>query len=266
MNRFASLTLPNRRARPVWEYRQEGPLNPQVPASRLEYRAGRADRARGRIGARFPTRGSSIRARTRAIIDQGLWDAAHAILAQNNRQRTSETWQRRQPEALLLGLFYTASGEKYQPAFTKKPNGKRYRYYVPNRKVHFGADASPAGRAPAEAIEQMVLAQIHVALRNGAAGECGGSGMARIIQTGAAIHRQGRQGAKLATFIPLRIKRHGGRKVVIPAVTGDKMPAQAPPGLARRARKNPTDGGWVLELVVQRRLRNTVQCGDDSRS
>ncbi len=99
-----------------------------------------------------------------SIIDQELWDAAHAILAQNNRQRTSETWQRRQPEALLLGLFYTADGEKYQPAFTKKPNGKRYRYYVPNRKVRFGADASPAGRVPAEPIEQMVLAQIHAAL------------------------------------------------------------------------------------------------------
>jgi len=98
------------------------------------------------------------------IVDQGLWDTAHAILAQNNRQRTSETWQRRQPEALLLGLFYTADGEKYQPAFTKKSNGKRYRYYVPNRKVRFGADASPAGRVPAEPIEQMVLTQIHAAL------------------------------------------------------------------------------------------------------
>ncbi|MBK9624963.1 MAG: recombinase family protein [Rhodocyclaceae bacterium] len=99
-----------------------------------------------------------------AIIDQDLWDAAHAVLAENNRQRTSETWQRRQPEALLLGLFYTADGEKFQPAFTCKPNGKRYRYYVPNRKVRFGADASPAGRVPAEPIEQMVLAQIHAAL------------------------------------------------------------------------------------------------------
>jgi DNA invertase Pin-like site-specific DNA recombinase len=101
-----------------------------------------------------------------AIIDQTLWEAAHAILAQNNRQRTSETWQRRQPEALLLGLFYTADGEKYQPAFTKKPNGKCYRYYVPNRKVRFGADASPAGRVPAEPIERMVLAQIHAALKS----------------------------------------------------------------------------------------------------
>ncbi len=99
------------------------------------------------------------------IISLEIWDATHAILAQNNRQRTSETWQRRQPEpALLLGLFYTEDGERFQPAFTRKPNGKRYRYYVPIRKVRFGAGASTATRVPAEPIEQMVLAQIHAAL------------------------------------------------------------------------------------------------------
>jgi len=114
----------------------------------------------------IPHKGKSYPGAHEAIIDQALWDAAHAILAENNRQRTSETWQRRQPEALLLGLFYTADGEKYQPAFTKKANGKRYRYYVPNRKVRFGADASPAGRVPAEPVEQMVLAQIHAALKS----------------------------------------------------------------------------------------------------
>lgn len=109
-------------------------------------------------------KGKSYPGAHEAIIDLALWDAAHAVLAANNRQRTSETWQRRQPEALLLGLFYTADGEKFQPAFTCKSNGKRYRYYVPNRKVRFGADASPAGRVPAEPIEQMVLAQVHGAL------------------------------------------------------------------------------------------------------
>ncbi len=112
----------------------------------------------------IPHKGKSYPGAHEAIIDQALWNAAHAVLAENNRQRTSETWQRRQPEALLLGLFYTADGEKFQPAFTCKPNGKRYRYYVPNRKVRFGADASMAGRVPAEPIEQMVLAQIHAAL------------------------------------------------------------------------------------------------------
>ena len=50
--------------------------------------------------------------------------------------------------------------------------------------------------------------------------------MTRIIQTGAAVRQSG---AKLTTFIPVRIKRHGGRKVVIPAAAGDKMPAHDAP-------------------------------------
>jgi site-specific DNA recombinase len=100
-----------------------------------------------------------------AIIEQNLWDAVHAILAENNRQRASETLQRRQPEAMLLGLFYAQDGERFQPAFTRKANGKMYRYYVPIRKVRFGAKATGAGRLPAEPIEQLVLAQVHAALK-----------------------------------------------------------------------------------------------------
>ena len=57
--------------------------------------------------------------------------------------------------------------------------------------------------------------------------------MTRIIQTGAAINRQG---AILTTFIPVRIKRHGGRKVVIPAAAGDKMPEHDAPILTALSR------------------------------
>jgi hypothetical protein len=60
--------------------------------------------------------------------------------------------------------------------------------------------------------------------------------MTRIIQTGAAINRQGRPGAKLTTFIPVRIKRHGGRKVVIPAAVGDKVPEHDAPILTALAK------------------------------
>jgi len=100
-----------------------------------------------------------------AIVDQATWDAAHAVLAQNNRQRASETWQRRQHEALLVGLFFTGDGDRYRPVFTRKPNGKRYRYYAPGRKERFGADASATGRIPAEPIEQLVLQQIQASLQ-----------------------------------------------------------------------------------------------------
>ncbi len=98
-----------------------------------------------------------------ALIDQALWDAVHAILAGNNRQCASETMQRRQPEALLLGLFHAQDGERFQPAFTRKANGKMYRYYVPIRKLRFGAKATGADRLPAEPIERRRLAQVHAA-------------------------------------------------------------------------------------------------------
>ena len=60
--------------------------------------------------------------------------------------------------------------------------------------------------------------------------------MTRIIQTGTATHQGGRPGAKLTTFIPVRIKRHGGRKVVIPAAAGDKMPEHDAPILTALSR------------------------------
>ena len=41
-----------------------------------------------------------------ALIDQDLGDAVHAILAENNRQRASETLHRRQPEAMMRGLGF----------------------------------------------------------------------------------------------------------------------------------------------------------------
>jgi len=46
--------------------------------------------------------------------------------------------------------------------------------------------------------------------------------MTRIIQTGEPIQRRD---PKLATIIPVRIKRHGGRKLVIPA---EPLEPQAP--------------------------------------
>ena len=60
--------------------------------------------------------------------------------------------------------------------------------------------------------------------------------MTRIIQTGAATLQCGRQGAKLTTFIPVRIKRHGGRKVVIPSAAGDKVPEHDAPILTALSR------------------------------
>ena len=59
--------------------------------------------------------------------------------------------------------------------------------------------------------------------------------MTRIWQNGEAV--QNTTGTKLTTFIPIRIKRQGGRKVVVPATTaGVTMPEHDAPILTALAR------------------------------
>jgi len=100
-----------------------------------------------------------------AIIDQELWNAVQAVFADNLNARRTDTWARRVDDALLRGLLFTADGERLQPSFTTKANGKRYRYYVPRRTLRYGADRHPIGMLPADPIEAMVLAQVHAALK-----------------------------------------------------------------------------------------------------
>jgi hypothetical protein len=57
--------------------------------------------------------------------------------------------------------------------------------------------------------------------------------MTRIIQTGAAVQQPG---GKLTTFIPVRIKRRGGRKVVVPASTDKMLPEHDAPILTALSR------------------------------
>lgn len=110
-------------------------------------------------------KGKDYSGQHQAMISRDLWDAVHAILAENNRQRAAETRMRRNPSSPLLGILFTQDGEGFQPAFTRKANGTVYRYYVPIRKVRFGSTATRAGRLPVEAIEQLVLAQVHSGLQ-----------------------------------------------------------------------------------------------------
>jgi hypothetical protein len=109
-------------------------------------------------------KGKSYPGQHQPIIERALWDQVHAILAEGAMDRRSDTLARRVEGALLRGLLYTAEGERFQPSFTQKANGKHYRYYVPRRTLHFGAGASPMGALPAEPIEALVLAQVHAAL------------------------------------------------------------------------------------------------------
>jgi site-specific DNA recombinase len=97
-----------------------------------------------------------------AIIDQGLWDKVHAILAENARGRSANT--RAQTPALLKGLIFGPTGAAMSPTHTRKGN-RLYRYYVSQDVVKRGPDACPVGRVSAAEIEAAVVDQLRGVFR-----------------------------------------------------------------------------------------------------
>ena len=97
------------------------------------------------------------------IIDRELWDQVHAILATNGRVRGNAT--RATVAYLLKGIVFGNDGRALSPWHTTKKNGRRYRYYVPQRenKEHAGASGLP--RLPAAELESAVLDQLRAILR-----------------------------------------------------------------------------------------------------
>ncbi len=67
------------------------------------------------------------------IISRELWDSVHAILATNGRVRGNAT--RATVAYLLKGIVFGNDGRALSPWHTTKKNGRRYRYYVPQRDV-----------------------------------------------------------------------------------------------------------------------------------
>ena len=97
-----------------------------------------------------------------AIIDQGLWDKVHAILAENARTRSART--RAQTPALLKGLIFGPTGAAMSPTHTRKGN-RLYRYYVSQDVLKRGPEACPVGRVPAAEIEAAVIDQLRGVFR-----------------------------------------------------------------------------------------------------
>ena len=94
-----------------------------------------------------------------AIIDEALWDRAHAILKESPRKRASNT--RAQTPALLKGLIFSETGAAMTPTTTKK-GPKLYRYYVSMdviRNRDKGDETAPT-RLAAGMVEEAVVTEI----------------------------------------------------------------------------------------------------------
>ena len=97
------------------------------------------------------------------IISREQWDGVHAILATNGRVRANAT--RATVPFLLKGIVFGNDGRALSPWHTTKKNGRRYRYYVPQRDAKEHAGASGLPRLPAAELESAVLDQLRAILR-----------------------------------------------------------------------------------------------------
>lgn len=98
-----------------------------------------------------------------AIISRDVWSEVHTILATNGRVRGNTT--RATVPQLLKGLVFGSDGRAMSPHHVTKPNGRRYRYYVPQRDAKEHAGASGLPRLPAAELESAVLDQLRSKLR-----------------------------------------------------------------------------------------------------
>ena len=114
-------------------------------------------------------KGQSFPGQHEAIVPPELWNAAHAFI---ERRKQGPREHRTEHPALLAGLLFAPDGQRMIHHFTKKKNGRLYRYYVPylHKRRNAGATLLPGaediGALPAAEIEAAVLEQIHLAFRS----------------------------------------------------------------------------------------------------
>jgi site-specific DNA recombinase len=92
------------------------------------------------------------------IIDQQLWDAVQAQLAENTADRNSGT--RTRPPSLLTGMLFDSDGNRMTPSHAVK-KGTRYCYYVSRPLIIKDQSESSTGlRIPAAEIERLVTSRV----------------------------------------------------------------------------------------------------------
>jgi site-specific DNA recombinase len=102
-----------------------------------------------------------------AIVAPELWAAVERVIA--GRKQGPREQQCANP-ALLSGLLYAPDGQRMLPTYTKKTNGRRYRYYTPylHKRRGAGATLSPGkfatGPLPAAEIDAAVMQHLEARL------------------------------------------------------------------------------------------------------
>ncbi|MCH7228317.1 recombinase family protein [Haloferula sp. A504] len=104
-------------------------------------------------------KGETFPANHEAIVDRETWGAVQALLTRNRRDRGTSI--RNKHGALLRGLLWCGScGVAMHHTYTKKGEGRLYRYYVCHHALKRGRGCCPTKSVPAGEIERFVVDQI----------------------------------------------------------------------------------------------------------
>jgi hypothetical protein len=102
-------------------------------------------------------KGQAYAGEHRAIIEQRVWDRAHAVMAVPARERAAAS--RAEIPMLLKGLIFGPNGRPMSPSHTRR-RGRVYRYYVAREAIMDGYDTCSVTSVPAADVEGAVLRQI----------------------------------------------------------------------------------------------------------
>ena len=89
------------------------------------------------------------------IIDCGLWQQVQDSLRDNAPKRKRSI--NLSSESLLTGLIFDGEDNRLSPAYTKKANGRRYRYYISTHLSKGEMDDGSVLRLPAVLLEKVVI-------------------------------------------------------------------------------------------------------------
>ena len=113
---------------------------------------------------KIPHRDATYTGEHVAIIPQELWDKVQDRLRTNSKVRRNGS--NAKSPSLLVGLLFDDQGNRFTPFHADK-NGKRYRYYVSQAKIHNRATGSAGPtRIPAQDLEGIVCRRIQSLLNS----------------------------------------------------------------------------------------------------
>jgi len=98
------------------------------------------------------------------ILEIDLWDSVQSALSVNAPKRKRNI--NIKSESLLTGIIYDETRDRLSPVSSKKPNGRRYKYYVSNRLTKGEIDDGTALRLPAKHIEAHVIRRLTAFLKD----------------------------------------------------------------------------------------------------